>query len=105
MKLDIQSIHFDADDRLLEFIQKKSDKLETFHDRITGGEVFLRLEKGDNTRDNKVVEMKVFIPGTTLFAKEQSTSFEAATDEAIESLRIQLNRAKEKMKSHKINIE
>ena len=45
MKLDIQSIHFDADEKLLDFIQKKCDKLETFFDRITDGEVFLRLEK------------------------------------------------------------
>ena len=100
MKLDIQSIHFDADQKLLDFIQKKCDKLETFFDRITHGEVFLRLEKGDNTRDNKVVEIRLHIPGTTLFASEQNTSFEAAADEAAEALRIQITKAKEKMQKH-----
>jgi putative sigma-54 modulation protein len=100
MKLQIHSIHFDADITLLDFINTRSSKLETFYDRITGGEVFLRLEKGDHSRDNKVVEIKLSIPGTTLFAKEQSKSFEAATDEAIESLRVQLNKHKEKLKSH-----
>ncbi|TAE20170.1 MAG: ribosome-associated translation inhibitor RaiA [Bacteroidetes bacterium] len=100
MKLDIQSIHFDADQKLLDFIQKKCDKLETFFDRITHGEVFLRLEKGDHSRENKVVEIRLHIPGTTIFATEQNTSFEAATDLAMEALRTQLTRAKEKMKDH-----
>jgi putative sigma-54 modulation protein len=99
MKLQIHSIHFDADSKLLDFIGKKSNKLETFYDRITGGEVFLRLEKGDNSRENKVVEIKLNIPGATLFAKEQNKSFEAATDEAFESLRTQLNKFKDKVKN------
>lgn len=100
MKLQIHSIHFDADESLLEFIEKKSSKLETFYDRIIDGEVFLRLEKGDNSRENKVVEIKLNLPGTTLFAKEQNTSFEAATDEAVESLRRQVKKYKDKLKTH-----
>jgi putative sigma-54 modulation protein len=101
MKLDIQSIHFDADQKLLEFIQKKCDKLETFFDRITHGEVFLRLEKNhENKRENKVVEIRLHIPGSTVFVSEQNISFEAATDSAVEALRSQLTKAKEKMKEH-----
>ena len=97
MKLQVHSLHFDADQKLLDFIQKKTDKLETFYDRILDGEVFLRLDKGEHSRDNKMVEIKLNIPGTTLFAKEQSTSFEAATDEAVESLRRQIKKHKEKL--------
>ncbi|TAF66271.1 MAG: ribosome-associated translation inhibitor RaiA [Cytophagales bacterium] len=100
MKLQINSVHFDADQKLLDFIQKKADKLETFYDRFTSGEVFLRLEKGDHSRENKVVEVKLFIPGETLFAKEQGTSFEAAADEAMESLRRQVIKIKEKKSDH-----
>lgn len=97
MKLQVHSLHFDADQKLLDFIQKKTDKLETFYDRILDGEVFLRLDKGEHSRDNKMVEIKLNIPGSTLFAKEQSTSFEAATDEAVESLRRQIKKHKEKL--------
>jgi putative sigma-54 modulation protein len=79
MKLQLQSIHFDADQKLLDYIQKKAEKLDTFYDRITGGEVFLRLNK-DNSHENKIVEVKLSVPGHTLFAKEQGASFEAATD-------------------------
>ncbi len=96
----MQSVHFDADPKLLEFIQKKADKLETFYDRIIDGDVFLRLEKGTEKVHKKVVEVKLNIPGQTLFSKQEAESFEAATDEAVEALRRQLKRFKEKHFSH-----
>jgi putative sigma-54 modulation protein len=95
MKLQVHSIHFDADAKLVDFIQKKVDKLETFYDRVVDGEVFLRI---NNERvDNKTVEIKVKVPGSQLFAKEQARSFEAATDLATEALRNQLKKFKEKV--------
>jgi putative sigma-54 modulation protein len=96
MKLQIQSIHFDADQKLLDFIQKKADKLETFFDRILDGEVFLRLNKDSVSKDNKVVEIKINIPGGSLFVKESAASFEAATDTAVDALKAQLKKHKEK---------
>jgi len=96
MKLQIHSIHFDADQKLLDYIQKKVDKLHTFYDRITDGEVFLRLEKGEKV-DNKVVEIKVNVPGSSLFVKMQGKSFEAAADEAADALQIQVKKYKEKI--------
>ncbi|MBB6463017.1 ribosome hibernation-promoting factor, HPF/YfiA family [Flammeovirga kamogawensis] len=98
MKLDIQSIHFTADQKLIDFIETKINKLETFYDRFVDGEVFLRVEKNsDNSRDNKVVEIKLNIPGDTLVAKKHGVSFEAATDDATESLRRQVKKFKEKL--------
>ena len=95
MKLQIQSLHFDADVKLLDFIQKKMDKLDTFHDRIIDGEVILKVEK-DANQENKIVECKVHIPGSPLFVKERSRTFEAAIDEAVEALKTQLKKQKEK---------
>ena len=95
MKLQIQSVHFDADQKLLEFIQKKTDKLETFYDKIIDGEVILGIQK-DKARVNKNVEIKINIPGSQLFAKESAASFEAGTDAAVEALRRQLKKYKEK---------
>lgn len=95
MKLQMQSIHFDADKKLLQFIQKKMDKLETFYDRITGGDVYLKLEK-DEVK-NKAVHIKLFLPGTSVMAKEQGGSFEEAVDLAYENLKRQLSKQKEKM--------
>jgi len=95
MKLQMHSIHFDADQKLIDFIQKKADKLDTYFDRIIDGEVFLRLDNHEK-KENKIVEIKMNVPGKTLFSKHQSESFEAATDEAIEGLRRQLKKFKEK---------
>lgn len=102
MKISVQSIHFNADKKLLEFIQKKVDKLDQFFDQIISGEVYLKLE---NTEDeaNKIAEIKVIIPGSQLFAKEQCKSFEEATDKAIESLRKQVDKHKTKTKTHLSN--
>lgn len=98
MKLQIHSVHFDADKKLLDFIEKRVAKLETFFDRITGGEVYLRLEKGEHSRENKTVEIKLFIPNNNLFAKETDTSFEAATDQAVEALKKQVSKHKTKLR-------
>lgn len=96
MKLQMHSIHFDADQKLLDYIQKKAEKLDTFYDRITGGEVFLRINKDSALNENKIIEIKVSVPGNVLFAKETSSSFEAAADEAMEALKGQIKKFKEK---------
>ena len=98
MKLQMSSLKFDADVKLLDFIQKRADKLDQFHDKIIDGEVNLRLNK-DKEKKNKVIEMKLNIPGHTLFAKQQAASFEAATDDAVEALRRQLRKVKSKIKA------
>jgi len=96
MKLQMQSIHFVADQKLIDFIQKKTDKLETYYDQIIDGEVILRLDKNDRS-ENKIVEIKLNVPGKQLFAKHQAESFESASDEVIEGLRRQIKKFKEKV--------
>lgn len=95
MKITVQSIHFTADKGLLEFIQKKVDKLETFYDNIINGEVYLKLENVEDEA-NKITEIKLQLPGNQIFAKEQCKTFEEATDLAIESLRRQIAKHKTK---------
>jgi len=95
MKITVQSIHFTADKGLLEFIQKKADKLETFYDKIINGEVYLKLENVEDEA-NKIAEIKIMLPGNQLFAKEKCKTFEEATDLAVESLRKQIEKHKTK---------
>ncbi|HBL38447.1 MAG TPA: ribosomal subunit interface protein, partial [Flavobacteriales bacterium] len=71
MQLQIHSIHFDAERRLLDFIENKVEKLNTFHDQIISCEVFLRVEKSDD-RENKVSEVKIHVPGADFFAKKRA---------------------------------
>ncbi|SNR46241.1 MULTISPECIES: ribosome hibernation-promoting factor, HPF/YfiA family [Hymenobacter] len=99
MKVQMQSVHFDADQKLLDFIQKRLDKLETFYDRVTEGEVILRLNNKDGIA-NKTVEIKLFVPGSTLFSQEDAGTFEAATDAATDNLKRQITKYKEKLVSH-----
>jgi putative sigma-54 modulation protein len=95
MKLTMQSIHFTADRKLLDFIQKKADKLDTFYDQIISGEVYLKLENVEDEA-NKITEIKLLLPGNQIFAKEKCKTFEEATDLAIESLRKQIEKHKQK---------
>jgi len=95
MKITVQSIHFTADQKLLNFIQKKVDKLETFYDHIISGEVYLKLENVEDEA-NKITEIKLMLPGNQMFAKEKCKSFEEATDLVVESLRKQIEKHKQK---------
>ncbi len=95
MRIKVQSIHFDADRKLLGFIQEKVDSLIRFYEDIIDGEVFLRLDRSSNA-ENKITEIKLNTPGKILFAKEQCRTFEEATDTAIEALRRQISKHKEK---------
>lgn len=97
MDIKIHSIRFDADVKLLNFIRSKVEKLVVFYDDIIGTEVFLRL---DNSQDfeNKVVEIRLTIPGSELFAKRQTRTFEESTDLAVEALRRQIRKHKTKLK-------
>ena len=99
MKVNIQSIHFDADQKLLDYIQKKCDKLDVFYDRIIDAEVYLKLQKNE-PKDNKFVEIKLNVPGEILIATEAGSKFEEATDICTEKLKIQIKRHKEKAYSH-----
>jgi putative sigma-54 modulation protein len=100
MKLKFQSIHFTADAKLIDFIQKKVDKLETYYDRLVDGEVFMRLNNEGN--ENKTVEIKLNVPGTQLFATEKAKSFEAAADQATEALKNQLMKFKAKVTAGRV---
>ena len=95
MNIQIHSIHFDADAKLISLINKKVEKLSQFFDAIIGSEVYLKVDKSDNA-ENKVVEIKIHVPGNDLFVKRQCASFEEAADKCAEALKQQLKKRKEK---------
>ena len=100
MNVKIHSVRFDADSKLLSFIEEKVNKLEVFYDGILGAEVFLRLDKDSDDRENKVVEIKLDIAKNQLFSKKQCKSFEEATDQSADALRKQLVKHKEKVRKN-----
>ncbi len=97
MTRDIQTVNFTADQKLLDFVNEKISKLQQFFDGIVAVEVYL---KQDNIRedDNKIAEIRVFIPGSDLFVKKQGKSFEEAIDQVMDALKRQVQKHKEKIK-------
>ncbi len=95
MNIQIHSVRFDADKKLIDFVHQKLEKLTQFDEDIVYVEVYLRLDK-DQDRENKISEIRLELPGGPLFAKKQSKTFEEATDEAIDALKKQITKHKQK---------
>lgn len=97
MNININSVHFKTDVNLDNFIEKKLQKLSTLHEGVVGSDVTLRVENSEN-KENKVAEIKLKLKGEELFAKKQSKTFEEATDLAVDALKRQIEKHKEKFK-------
>ena len=95
MKVHVHTVDFTVDQKLVDFIQKKLDKLDNFYDRIIEADVHLKLEN-TNTKENKIVEVKVHIPGESLVVKKQFKTFEEGIDSSVEPLERMLLKYKEK---------
>jgi putative sigma-54 modulation protein len=97
MNIQIHSLKFDADKKLLDFVTQKVNKLSLVTDDIVSAEIILKLEK-DEERENKVTEIRVEYPKGPLFARKQSKTFEEATDLVIAALKKQIVKQKGKMR-------
>ena len=97
MNLKMQSVHFDADRKLVAFIRSKIEKLSRFYEGIVDGEVVLRLDHHKNS-ENKIILIKVNVPGGEFISKKNSRTFEEATTLAVENLSTQIKKHKEKIK-------
>lgn len=97
MNVQIQSVKFDADRKLIEFVENKMAKLERFADRTTGAEVILKLDK-DFEKGNKVATVTLHMPGEEMVAEQRARTFEEAVDEAVEALKRQVEKFKERVK-------
>ena len=96
MKIHIQPIDCTPRQDLLDLVNEKLEKLAHFSDRILECKVILRIEKADK-RDNKVVEVRLIIPGHDLFVKKHTESFEESLQKAYEVLQREIKDWKEKV--------
>ncbi|GAA3785764.1 ribosome-associated translation inhibitor RaiA [Corallibacter vietnamensis] len=99
MKVNTQSVNFVADKKLIDFIQKKMDKLDLFYDKVIQSDVYLKVENTSD-KENKIFEARVSVPGDSFVVKKQCKSFEEGTDAAVASLERQLKKRKEKLRSY-----
>ncbi len=98
MNVNVHSLHFDADIKLVDFIKEKLNKLTLFHDNILSGDVTLRVGPDGERPENKHVELRLAVPGNDLYAKRRAVSFEEAAVNTIEALRSQVEKDKAKVR-------
>ncbi|MFS4482069.1 ribosome hibernation-promoting factor, HPF/YfiA family [Hyunsoonleella sp. 2307UL5-6] len=99
MKVNTQSINFNADRKLIDFIQKRMDKLEMYYDKVIKSDVYLKVENTSD-KENKIFEARVSVPGDSLIVKKQCKTFEEGADNAVASLQRQLKKRKEKLRAY-----
>ena len=96
MNVNIQTVHFDADSKLVSYVEKKLSKLAQFHERITKVDVFLKLDNVVHNIKDKIAEIRIHVPRHEFFVKSTSKSFEESFDEAFDSIVNQIKRKKQK---------
>lgn len=99
MKVNVQSVNFNVDKKLVDFVENKIDSLERFYDKVIGADVYLKVQH-TSEKENKITEIKLNIPGDELIVKKQCKSFEEGIDASIDSLKRQLNKKKEKLRAY-----
>lgn len=99
MKVNVNAVNFTADKKLVDFIQERIDKLEKFYGKIVSADVFLKVEK-TSEKENKIVEVKIHVPGDDFMVKKQCKTFEEAIELSAESLERILVKRKEKINAH-----
>lgn len=96
MNVNIQSVRFNADRKLIDYVNRKLEKLSHFSDRIIQVNVFLKLDNVMHAVKDKIAEIRVHIPRHSFFVKSTSKSFEDSFDEAFESLVVKIKKDKDR---------
>ena len=97
MIVHVQAIHFDADNKLIENVNRKIEKLQQYHDRIIKVDIFLILDNVAHNIKDKIAEIRVHVPRSDFFVKATSKSFETSFDEALDAMIQQIKKKKEKL--------
>ncbi len=99
MKVNVHAVNFTIDKKLVDFVQERMEKLEKYYDKIVSSDVFLKVEKTSD-KENKIVEVKIHVPGDDFMVKKQCKTFEEAVEQSSESLERLLVKRKEKISAH-----
>lgn len=94
MKVNFNAVNFTVDQKLIDFIQKKMDKLELFYDKVIDADVYLKLDN-TNAKENKIVEVKINVPGDSFVVKKQFKTFEEGIDSCVNPIERYLKKYKE----------
>jgi putative sigma-54 modulation protein len=99
MKVNVHAVNFAVDGKLVNYIQERMDKLEKYYDKVVSSDIYLKVEN-KSEKENKIVEVKMNVPGDDFVVKKQCKTFEAAVELSAESLERLLVKRKEKIKAY-----
>lgn len=99
MKVNVHAVNFNIDKKLVDFVQERLDKLEKYYDRVVSSDIFLKVQNTSD-KENKMVEVKINVPGDEFVVKKQGKSFEEAVDLSVDSLERLLLKRKDKIRAH-----
>jgi len=97
MNISVKSVHFHADEKLLNYVDQKLSRLNRYFDRAVEAEVHLKLQDTGGPIHEKIAEVKIHVPGGWMMDKRSGRTFEAAITASTEALKRQLTRYKERM--------
>ena len=96
MNIKIKTLGFTAKQKLTDFVNEKVKKFSYLYDKIISSEVCFSIDKSD-TKENKLCDLRLVIPGNDLMASAQCKTFEEATAQAVEALERQIEKRKTKL--------
>ncbi len=98
MNIKIQALHFDASEKLEAYIEKKVSKLAKHHESADTVEVQLKVVK-PQTAMNKEAAISIPALGATIRAEKVCDTFEEAVDKCVDSIKVQLEKLKDKQRA------
>ncbi len=99
MEVIVQFVKMPTSESMEAFVKERLYKLEKKYDWIINADVFYKLEN-DPKGKGKICDIRLNIPGPTIFATSDEKTWEGATDETIKDLEKQLKKRKATMKTH-----
>ena len=93
MNTTINSVKFKADEKLEKFVNEKVAKLDRMIDNAVKCEVTLKVDKPESD-NNKIAEMRLYVPGKDLFVTKQADTFEQAVSDCVDTMKVQIEKYK-----------
>ncbi len=97
MKVNVQSVNFTVDQKLVNFTNQKLEKLSSHFNKIISAQVFMKVDN-TSSKENKITEILLNIPGAELMVKKTYKTFEEGVDQCLSGLERQLQKRKQKQK-------
>ncbi len=98
MNVQIRPVDVSIKNGTKQFMSKKLAKLEQYYDRIIDVVAWAK-EEANGGKEEKVVDVKILVPGNLIIASGAADTFESATEKSVQIAKRNLKRYKEKRRA------